>query len=289
MSISGTGHSSPPKRPTSSPLKSAKETPYAASSPFLHNNCNSTTIWLLSHLIDDFKHCPLHLIIASRLITTSTTNSIYLIDENDASAHAPSHLEQLSYQPGTLTHVFLNELTSNYANKRCICPVCDSTSAQCLAGTRRTVQQDTLGWIDSKGQKFFRVKHGQLDHFSQFFDHLLVTSDIIVCDIRLLLYLHHRHGGVDSRGKWNLNGILIPFNPYSHSLFNISGSHSLSKPDHKLRNLTEIDQVLVLFRFFNDFCTACNLQGVLLLHHLLVGNKIPHAGRRKPCICLFHT
>ena len=49
------------------------------------------------------------------------------------------------------------------------------------------------------------VEERSLDDFTQLLDLLLASTDIGIGNVRLLLYLHHRDGGVDTRGKRDLN------------------------------------------------------------------------------------
>lgn len=47
----------------------------------------------------------------------------------------------------TMTFDLDRELTSDEST---VCPVCNGSSAKCFTGTRGTVQQNTLGWLDTE-------------------------------------------------------------------------------------------------------------------------------------------
>jgi hypothetical protein len=102
-------------------------------------------------LIDELQHCPLDLIVTtSTIIEASTTNGVYFIEEDNASFLRPSHLEQFSDHSRTFTNIFLNQLGSNDANKGRVCPVCDGSSTERLAGSWWAKEEDTFRWIDTK-------------------------------------------------------------------------------------------------------------------------------------------
>ena len=100
--------------------------------------------------------------------------------------------------------------------------------------------------------------------------------------------------------------------PNTHVLFYIRRRNALTKTDHKLRNLLDIDDILVLLVrtllalnctlrvdgtsalrrggvHRDDLRTPCNLQGMLLSHTLPVSGKIPEVWRSKTGVGFLHT
>ena len=131
------------------------------------------------------------------------------------------------------------------------------------------------------------MEHGQLEHLAQLLDLLLVAANVVVRDVGLLLDSHHRDGWVNLGRQWDLDLILVAVDADAHALFDVGGRHALPEPHDKLGELLDIDHVLgVIGVRVDDLRAARDLQRVLLLHHLLVGDKVPLRRRRKPCVRL---
>lgn len=116
-------------------------------------------------LVDELKHRSLHLVITSgTVVKSSTSNGIDLIEEDDARLLRPRHLEKLSNHPRALSYVFLDQLRTNDSNEGGVCAVSNSTGAQCLSRSRRSVEKDTLRRVDTQIDKLLGlyVRIGQI-------------------------------------------------------------------------------------------------------------------------------
>ena len=107
-------------------------------------------------LIDKLQHRPLHLVVPARpVVESGATDSVHLVEEDDARLLLSRHLEQLSHHPRTFAHVLLNELGTDDTDKGGVCPVCDCTCTEGLSGPWRTIQEDAFGGIDTELDEFF--------------------------------------------------------------------------------------------------------------------------------------
>ena len=73
---------------------------------------------------------------------------------------------------------------------------------------------------------------------------LVFTSNIVICNIGLLLHRHHRHRRVNLRRQWDLDLVLVPVDADAHTLLDIGGGHTVTQADDKLCNLLDVDDVL---------------------------------------------
>ena len=74
------------------------------------------------------------------------------------------------------------------------------------------------------------------------------------------------------------------------ALLDVGRRHLVAKTHHKLRKLSDLYHVLRLFRSgIDNLGAACDLQRLLLLHHLLVALNVPLAGWRQASVRLLHT
>merc|ERR1712070_625362 len=102
-------------------------------------------------LRDDLEHGALHLVITPcTIIEACSTHGVHLIDENDGRLLTACHLEDLTHHAGTLADVLLHQLTPNHPNEAGVRPIGDSTSSQGLACARRSIQKNTLRWVDAQ-------------------------------------------------------------------------------------------------------------------------------------------
>mmetsp|Transcript_104646 Transcript_104646/g.234966 ORF Transcript_104646/g.234966 Transcript_104646/m.234966 type:complete len:232 (+) Transcript_104646:453-1148(+) len=177
-------------------------------------------------LVDDLQHGALHLVVAVRVISSSgATDSIDLIDEENASLLRACQLEELSHHSRTLTHVALHELGTDDADETCVSAVGDRAGRQRLPRAGRAVQQDTLGRVDTQCHEAFGLQQGHLDDLAQSFQLLLGTANVVVGHVWLLLDRHHRHTGVYLWRKRDLDAILAAVGGVdadAHALLNVS-------------------------------------------------------------------
>mmetsp|Transcript_15507 Transcript_15507/g.44094 ORF Transcript_15507/g.44094 Transcript_15507/m.44094 type:complete len:360 (-) Transcript_15507:226-1305(-) len=227
-------------------------------------------------LVHNLKHGSLHLVVPALIIPARPADRVHLVEENDARLLRPRHLKQLTHHPRTLSDVFLNQLTSDHTDEARVRAVRDGPRQQRLASPRRTVQQDSLRWVDTKLDKLLRMQHGDLDHLPHLFNLLLAPANVAVGDVRFLLDGHHRDRRVDFRRQRNLDLILLPIHADPHPLLDVRWCNLVPQAYHELCNLLDVDQVLGVFRIrIDDLRAPTHLQRLLLLHHLFVGHKIP--------------
>ncbi|TLD26927.1 hypothetical protein PspLS_04820 [Pyricularia sp. CBS 133598] len=115
-----------------------------------HNLDISTSIETIK-LGNQFQHSALDFVVTTgTVVEPCPTNSVDFVEKDDACLFRPCHLEQLPNHTSALTHVLLNQLTSNDTDEGGICPVCNCTSAQRLACSRRSVEQCALWRVDTE-------------------------------------------------------------------------------------------------------------------------------------------
>mmetsp|Transcript_3643 Transcript_3643/g.8113 ORF Transcript_3643/g.8113 Transcript_3643/m.8113 type:complete len:332 (+) Transcript_3643:111-1106(+) len=141
---------------------------------------------------NNLQHGSLDFIVGSIFIgwSTSTANGIDFIKKDNASPLGTGHGKQFSHHSSTLAHVLLDQFTSNDSNETSIGTIGHRTSTQCLAGSGRPVQQDSLGWINSQRDESFRMKQGGLQDLPKFLHGILGTTHIIVGDIGFVFHGH---------------------------------------------------------------------------------------------------
>ena len=119
---------------------------------------------------DNLEHCSLHLIVATVVVgsTPASSNSIDLVEENDASLLRPSHDEELPDHAGPFSDILLDKLAANHTNKAGVSAVRDGTRGECLSSSRGAVEQNTLRRVNTEGDKALGVEKGGLDDFTEF-------------------------------------------------------------------------------------------------------------------------
>lgn len=107
-------------------------------------------------LVDNFEHCSLNFIVSSgSIVEARSSDGVDFVKENDGSLSLSGHLEELANHSRSFSDIFLNELGSNDANESRIGSVGNGTSKQRLSRSRRSVQKNSFGRIDSEGNKSF--------------------------------------------------------------------------------------------------------------------------------------
>lgn len=89
-----------------------------------------------------------------------------------------AYLEELANETGTVTEVLLDKLTSDYTQEGGRSLVGDCLGEQGLSGTGSTVENDTLGRLDTHLLVELGVQQGQLDRLSDFLDLCLQTTNV---------------------------------------------------------------------------------------------------------------
>ena len=162
------------------------------------------------------------------------------------------------------------------------------------------------------------MKEGRLEHLPELLHGVLRPPHVVVRDVRLVLHGHQRHRGIDLGGERYLYGVLRPVDAHAHPLLDVRGSDLLSQAHDELGDLLHVDNVLVpgeggtgsggasapggrppppssasatlpaspLRLSRDDLCAPRDLQGRLLLHHLLVPHQIPLARLAEPRVAL---
>mmetsp|Transcript_28844 Transcript_28844/g.47779 ORF Transcript_28844/g.47779 Transcript_28844/m.47779 type:complete len:215 (+) Transcript_28844:1014-1658(+) len=134
------------------------------------------------------------------------------------------------------------------------------------------------------------MQHRQFEHLAKLLNLVFIAAYVVVRDVRLLLHRHHCHRRINLWRQWHLNLIFVSINAHPHALLDISRSNPITESDDELSDLFDVDHVLgVVSVWVYDLCAASNLQRLLLLHHLLVGNQIPLRGRCKSGIRLLYA
>ena len=224
-----------------------------------------------------------------------TTYCIYFIKENDACFLSTSKLEKLSYHSRSFTNVPLNKLTSNYSNETCISSVRHSSCAKGLSCSWRTIQQDTLGWINSKLCKPLRMKQGHFYNFTNLINLLLAATKIIVSHIRLVLNCHHRHRWVNLWRQWQLDRNFgadfarsLATDP--HTFLDISWRKLFVETNNELALVFEVDYVFCFIStWINNLSASSYLKWGLFFHQVFVSWNIPLDRKSKTGITFFNS
>jgi len=125
-------------------------------------------------LVDDFKHGSLDFTVT--VAKSCTAHSVYLIEENDAGLLRASKLENLSDHTGTLSHIALHELRADNSDEGRICSICYSSCCEGLSSSWRSIEENTLGRVDTKLDEALGVKQGKLHDLSNLLDLIFATS-----------------------------------------------------------------------------------------------------------------
>mmetsp|Transcript_36531 Transcript_36531/g.77740 ORF Transcript_36531/g.77740 Transcript_36531/m.77740 type:complete len:357 (-) Transcript_36531:70-1140(-) len=252
-----------------------------------HQNLDVSSSLETIQLIHNLQHRSLDLAIVA---SSGASDGVDLIDEEDASLLRPCQLEELSNHSGTLTDVTLHQFGANDADEAGISPIRNCSSCQGLACTRGTVQENTFRGIDAQCDESLRLQQRHLDDLSQPLQLVLSTANIVVSHIRFLLHSHHGNARINFGRKGNLDPVLAAMRSVdtdAHALFNVCGSHLLSKTDDKFGELTNFDDVLGVVRArVDDLGAASDLQSMFLFHHLFVALQIPLARWSKASVGL---
>mmetsp|Transcript_95700 Transcript_95700/g.151418 ORF Transcript_95700/g.151418 Transcript_95700/m.151418 type:complete len:214 (+) Transcript_95700:662-1303(+) len=210
----------------------------------------------------------------SLVATAATTNSINLINKQNASLLCACQLEQFTHHPGALANITLHKLRPDHTNEASICSIGHGAGCESLTCTWRAPQQHTLWWINAKRNESLRLQKWHLDDLTEALELLLCTTDIIVGHIRLLLDCHHCNRWVDFGRQWNLNTVLTAMRGVhtdTHAFFNVCGGYLLTQAYYELCKFSNFDHILgVISVWINDLRASGNLQRLLLFHHLLV-------------------
>mmetsp|Transcript_107483 Transcript_107483/g.229489 ORF Transcript_107483/g.229489 Transcript_107483/m.229489 type:complete len:389 (-) Transcript_107483:2-1168(-) len=245
-------------------------------------------------LIHNLQHGPLNLAVAVCLIASArAADGIDLVDEENASFLCSGELKELTHHARSLTDIALHQLGANDADEASVGTVCDRPRRQGLSSAWRAIQQHALRWVNAQRYEALRLKERHLDDLAQALELLLGAANVVVRNIGLLLNCHHGHAGIYLGRQGDLNAVLSAMrgvHSHAHSLFNVRPGDLLPKADHELSELADLDDVLgVIGSRVDDLRAAGHLQGLLLLHHLLVAFEVPLARRRQACIRLLDT
>jgi hypothetical protein len=231
------------------------------------------------HLVDDFQHSPLNLVISSRsIVKPCTSDGIDLVEEDDAGLLGPCHLEDLTHHSGAFSNILLNQLRTDNSDEAGVSSVGDGSCGESLASSRRTVEQDSLWRIDSQVDELFRSEKWHLNHFPQLFQLFLAASDIVVGDIGLVLHGHHGDSRIDLGWKRHLDLVLLAVDSNSHAFLHVGGRQLLAEFDYEFGDLLEMNDIFLLVSLLNDFVAASHLKR-LLSGTLGVFSKVPLCGQ----------
>ena len=133
-----------------------------------------------------------------------TADRVDLVDEDDARRVLLALLEQIPYPAGTDADEHLDEVRTRDGEERHVGLACDSPRQKCLAGSRRTHQQHTLGNFSAQFLELLRLLE-KLDDLGEFrlgfFDPGDVLEGDLLADVvdQLGLALAERHSAARCR------------------------------------------------------------------------------------------
>ena len=108
----------------------------------------STTITYLRNCVTTITYHTLHQL---------TSNSVYFIEEDDASFLRPCHLKEFPHHPSSLTNVLLHQFGTYHSNEAGVCAIGHGSSEQGLPRARWTKEKNSLWRINSKLYKSLRL------------------------------------------------------------------------------------------------------------------------------------
>jgi hypothetical protein len=160
-------------------------------------------------LIEQFKHGPLNLGVASLSLHTGAADGVDLVDEDDAGGVLSGHYEQFSHHASALADVLLHEFRAGDSDEGAVGVVSDGSGEQGLAGSRRTVHEDSLGLGNAQRLEDLGVLDGEFDDFLHFLHLLVESSDHVVGGVGNLLDLHEGDEGVDLGGENFMQNVVV--------------------------------------------------------------------------------
>mmetsp|Transcript_10477 Transcript_10477/g.11396 ORF Transcript_10477/g.11396 Transcript_10477/m.11396 type:complete len:292 (-) Transcript_10477:273-1148(-) len=247
-----------------------------------HQNLNISSRFETVHLVDDFKHSSLDFIVTTRsIIESSATDSINFVKKDNACSLGLGHLEQFSDHPGSFSNILLHQLRTNNSDKAGIGTISNGSGGQSFTRSGGTVQQNSLGRVDTQGDESFGIQQRHFYDFTKTIQLISTASNIGIGDIGLFFNCHHSDTGVNFWWQGQMNLIFCSVNSHSHAFFDISGRYFFCKTDHKLGNLSDVDHIFQIITSigFNDFGTSSNLQGLIFTHQFLITGEIPLRGQ----------
>mmetsp|Transcript_18578 Transcript_18578/g.53053 ORF Transcript_18578/g.53053 Transcript_18578/m.53053 type:complete len:395 (+) Transcript_18578:636-1820(+) len=155
-------------------------------------------------LRQQFQHRSLHFAV-SRLVAAKSLRSdgVNLVDEEDGAVALPGFdlclgkLEGIPDELGAVADEHLHELRAGQLEEDGVGLVRARTRQQRLSGSRRSVQQNSLGRTDADGIEHVLVRHGQHDCLDQFLDLLVGTADVGILLRGTLVDLHGLNSGIE--------------------------------------------------------------------------------------------
>lgn len=233
-----------------------------------HDNLDLVRCLETIELVEQLKHGSLHLRVTPLTAAHSgATDGVDLVHEDDGRRMLSCHDEEFSHHPGTFTDVLLHELRATDSDELTIGVVSDGSGQQGLAGTRRTIEQDTLGLCDTERVEDLGMLDRQLDDLLDFLYLLLETANHVISGVGNLLDLHESDERVDLGRQYLVD----------HEGLALAGDTRVGRQQLDINLAIDVDHVLAI---------AANLDEALLLAHHL-GNLADLTGWRMQMVDFF--
>ena len=153
-------------------------------------------------------HTLFHLLVAAGFLALGR-NGVDLVQEDNAGRPLLGFLEDLAQMRFRLAVKLVNDLRPCHRDKMGVGLVGHGTCDQCLAGSRRAIEQHALGSVDAQPFKHLRVFQRQFDHLANALDLPPQTTNIFIGDARapllaldLFAHLQPRGPCHDHRPAW---------------------------------------------------------------------------------------
>ncbi|GMT09450.1 hypothetical protein PFISCL1PPCAC_747, partial [Pristionchus fissidentatus] len=161
-------------------------------------------------LIEKLQHSTLNLAFSSRVrIVSLGSYGVNLIDEHDGGRMLLSHTEQLTHHLGSVSEYLLDELGSDNSEEGGRCLIGDCLRKKSLSSAGATVEDDSLGRLDSHFLVVLGMSEGQFDCLLDLLNLLVESSHISVRLLGSLLQLHHRHHGISVVRQHSYDGVRL--------------------------------------------------------------------------------
>mmetsp|Transcript_19304 Transcript_19304/g.42066 ORF Transcript_19304/g.42066 Transcript_19304/m.42066 type:complete len:233 (+) Transcript_19304:116-814(+) len=112
-----------------------------------HNHLDVVCRLEAIELVKQFKHRPLNLGVTTLLsVHTARSDGVDLVHEDDGGCMLAGHHEELAHHAASLANVLLDQFTARYSDEAALSVVRHCSGQQRLAGSRWSVEQNTL-WL----------------------------------------------------------------------------------------------------------------------------------------------